>query len=363
MRNYNFRRSLRKAIAALKGITKNISKSRKSRIRLRIHNLSSRRTHHIRFRRLNPRFARICVAVTVFIAVAVIISLVAPTRRVNISLDDVAAFRIPPRNILTLRALSERHALDFPEILAVYSLKNNFFAVRSEVPPAETIEHMFILPYDDIRANFRRADILLYEEIFRNILTEIRFFPIPIGFDNEFEPSYMYGDSFDTRNSAIRNPRAGGTDIFDRENIPGRIPVVAMASGTVIRSGRTNNLGYHIDIRGERGTVFTYASLHTIAEIVRVGETIVAGEIIGSIGNSGVGQGRATTRLHITISPQTRLTVGAFQINPYPFLRLIEESRIDLRQPRFDPAAPHMLPPPLTPATPQPAWHQPNPQF
>jgi len=369
MRSYNFRRSLRKVIMFLKGIIKGIPRISKNRSRLRMHNLSTRRTRYIGFRRFNQRnsrYMRICIAAIAFVTAAITISLIIPTRRVHIHPNDVAAFRIPPRSILTLRALSESHALDFPEALAVYSLENNFFAVRQEIPPAETIEHMFIHHYDDIRAGFRRADILLYEEMFRNILTEIRFFPIPIGFDNEFEPSYMYGDSFNTHNAAIRNPRAGGTDIFDRENVPGRVPAVAMASGTVIRSGRTNNLGYRVEIRGERGTVFTYAHLHTITESVRVGETIVAGEIIGSIGNSGIGQGRtgnqAPVRLHLTISPQTRLTMSAFYINPYPFLRLIEEFRIDLRQPRFDPTAPHMFPPPFPHAAPQPAWHQPLPQ-
>jgi len=304
------------------------------------------------------------MAIVVFVIAVILISLMASPRRINIHPNTVAAFQIPPRNILALRALSEQHALDFPETLAVYSLKNNFFAVRAETPPAETIEHMFILQYDDIRASFRRADILIYEEMFRNILTEIRFFPIPIGFDNEFEPSYMYGDSFNTR-SANANPRAGGTNIYDRENTSGRVPVVAMASGTVIRSGRTNNLGYRIEIRGERGTVFTYAHLHAIAENVRVGEAIIAGEIIGSIGNTGAAQGRARNhnpvRLHLTISPQTRLTMRAFYINPYPFLRLIEEFRVDLRQPHFSPTLPHILPHQFPPP-PQPAWSTPVPQ-
>jgi len=290
------------------------------------------------------------------LAVVILLSmLVNPVRRVNIHPDDVAAFRIPQRSIITLRMLSDRHALDFPQVLAVYSLENDFFPSRAAAPPPETIEHMFIQHYDMIRGSFRRADILRYEDIFRNLLSEIRFFPIPLGFDNEFEPSYMYGDSFDTRNIMLANPRAGGTNIFDRENVPGRIPVVAVASGTVTAAGFTNTFGYRIEILGERGTVFTYSHLYMISDGVRLGQTIMAGELLGSIGNTGFAgaqhaRGRAPAQLRFTISPQTRLTLDAFYINPYPFLRLLEDYRIDLRRQWFSPAAPNMPP--------QPGWQQ-----
>ncbi|MCL2616103.1 MAG: M23 family metallopeptidase, partial [Defluviitaleaceae bacterium] len=145
--------------------------------------------------------------------------------------------------------------------------------------------------------------------------------------------------------------------IYDRENVPGRIPIVAVASGTVLRAGRTSNLGYRIEIRGERGTVFTYAHLHEISDSVRAGETVVAGEILGSMGNTGFAgiqhaRHQVPAHLRLTIAPQTRLTLDTFYINPYPFLRLLEEFRIDLRPQWFDPAMPHFLPQPA----PQAVW-------
>ena len=373
MRAKNFGRSLRRGASVLRSIRKASAGSRPGRARLHMRR-GMGRARLIDLRWLGPYHIHIFAACLVVVVIALAWALLFPMRRVNIHPDVVAAFQIPQRSILTLRMRSERHALDFPEVLALYALENNFFPSRAEAPPPETIEYMFIQYYDLIRASFRRSDILRYEDMFRNILTEMRFFPIPIWFD-EFGPSYMYGDSFGARNVTLANPRAGGTNIYDRENVPGRIPVVAVASGTILRSGWTSNLGYRVEIQGERGTVFTYSHLHAITEGVRAGETIVAGEVLGSIGNTGFAgiqyvRGQAPAHLRFTIAPQTRLTLDVFYINPYPFLALLEDFRVDLRQPWFGPVAPHMphiphmphAPHVAPPHMPQTTWPQPMPQ-
>ena len=346
MRASSFGKSLRRSAQTFRKRSKTRPIGKKSRIRRNMRG----RARFVGLRGVGPYLVHICAVCLIIVIVVIVGALINPTRRVNIHPDTVAAFQIPQRSIVTLRILSERHALDFPEVLAVYSLENDFFPTRAGAPPPETIEHMFIQHYDEIRSSFRRADILRYEDIFRNILAEMRFFPIPLGFDNELAPSYMYGDSFGTRNLTLANPRAGGTNIYDRENVPGRVPIVAVASGTIIRAGWTNNFGYRIEIHGERGTVFTYSHLYAIAEGISVGEAIVAGEILGSIGNTGFAglqhaRGQAPAHLRFTIAPQTRLTMDTFYINPYPFLKLLEESRVDLRPHWFGPVVPHMAPP------------------
>jgi len=298
-----------------------------------------------RMKNLRPNVL-IRYAVTVISAV-VLISVIAiatteppqfPRRRVNVHPDVVAAFQIPQRNILVLRDLAEIHAMDFPEVLAVYSLENAFFPNRQDTPPAETIEHMFIGYYEYIRASFRQADILRYEEIFRNILAELRFFPVPLGFDSDPEPSYMFGDSWGTAIPGLGGRLAGawfsrGINIYDRENIPGRIPVVAVASGSVIHAGHNNERGYYIEIEGERGTIFIYSHLHTIDGNILPGTALIAGEFLGTMGNTGsfgtqIAAGNAPVRLGLTFAPDTNLVRGLFHINPYPFLSLLEVNRV-----------------------------------
>ena len=348
MRGDSFRRDLRKGASMLKNMRRGRAKSGKTR---------GGRGVTGRFRKLRgvrPYVVYICVATVIIVAVITLSMLISPVRWVRVRPRVVAAFQIPHRNILTLRMLANRHALDFPEVLAVYALENSFFAIREDISPPEAIEHMFIAHYDQIRASFRRSDILIYEEMFRNILTELSVFPIPIGFDDAVDPSYMYGDSFAVSGMLLANPRSGGTNIYDRENVPGRIPIVAAAPGTVLRARRTGNHGYRVQIRGERGTIFTYSHLYSIAEGVIEGQAIIAGEILGFMGNSGFtgprnARRQVPVRLRMTIAPQTRLSLGAFYINPYPFLRLMEDYRVDFRHLRFDPAHPQMFPPHIQP--------------
>ena len=255
-----------------------------------------------------------------------------PRRRVNVHPELVAAFQIPQRSIIVLKELSEANAMDFAEVLAVYALENDFFPNRHDAPPPEAIEHMFFNYYDYIHASLRTIDIERYEEIFRNLLSELRFFPIPLGFDLDPLPSYMFGDSWGTAVPGMANTRfPGGTNIYDRENVPGRIPVIAMASGSVMGAERTPELGYSIEILGERGTVFTYSHLNSINGDIEQGAPVVAGQLLGSMGNTGglgaqLPQGNAPVRLRITIAPQTNIARD-FHINPYPFLSLLQHQQ------------------------------------
>jgi murein DD-endopeptidase MepM/ murein hydrolase activator NlpD len=66
---------------------------------------------------------------------------------------------------------------------------------------------------------------------------------------------------------------------------PAGTPVQAAAAGEVVFSGRRGSAGNLVEIRHPDGAKTTYAHL---AEIhVDVGETLGAGEILGSVGTSG----------------------------------------------------------------------------
>ncbi|MCL2617339.1 MAG: hypothetical protein FWD96_06820, partial [Defluviitaleaceae bacterium] len=116
MRVSSFYKGLRKVVALLRSIKKSRPRGRRSI------NRGMGRGSRVRIRglrRTKPYAAHICAAVLIIVVVAVIAALISPTRRVNITPDVVAAFQIPQRNIITLRLLAERHALDFPEALAL----------------------------------------------------------------------------------------------------------------------------------------------------------------------------------------------------------------------------------------------------
>jgi murein DD-endopeptidase MepM/ murein hydrolase activator NlpD len=66
---------------------------------------------------------------------------------------------------------------------------------------------------------------------------------------------------------------------------PSLTPVVAAASGRVVRAGWEGSYGNNIAIRHADGTTTTYGHLNSIG--VRPGQTVKAGAYIGKLGNTG----------------------------------------------------------------------------
>jgi len=76
-------------------------------------------------------------------------------------------------------------------------------------------------------------------------------------------------------------------------------PIYATAPGTVTRAGWTGSYGRLVEIRHDNGVVTRYA--HQSRVLVRVGQRVKAGQIIGRLGNTGRSTGphlHYETRLH-----------------------------------------------------------------
>ena len=93
-------------------------------------------------------------------------------------------------------------------------------------------------------------------------------------------------------------------------------PVVSMTNGVVERLGWTFYSGLRIGIRGTDGRYYFYAHLSSTAPNVRPGARVTAGDVIGSVGNTGYGPpGRRdmfSAHLHFGIEGP-----GGW-VNPYP---------------------------------------------
>jgi murein DD-endopeptidase MepM/ murein hydrolase activator NlpD len=64
------------------------------------------------------------------------------------------------------------------------------------------------------------------------------------------------------------------------------------------------------------GTYFFYAHMHEIAEGIELGVPVKAGQILGTVGNTG---SSGTNHLHLEIHPQ-----GGSAVNPYPLVKAID---------------------------------------
>ena len=217
-------------------------------------------------------------------------------------IDTLAAFRVPQQAMSNLYTLSNRYELPFSEVLAIYGVANDFFpqywSPRVEIG---TLKDSYITGFKHLRRQYSAKDIRPYFKLIDNLLSELEYFPIPLGYD------YIYSDTWPS-----------GTMFIDRENTggrQGRIPVLSISEGQITQTGWSPQRGYYVVVSTESGTRILYASLHSLATSVEQGKNTIPGQALGLMGR----------HLHIGISPQTSLTNSDFWINPYPFLRHLEE--------------------------------------
>ena len=119
--------------------------------------------------------------------------------------------------------------------------------------------------------------------------------------------------------SSWGEPRSGhrkhqGIDIFARRGTP----VVAATEGMVVRIGTTDRLGGNtVWVAGKPSTLYYYAHLDGFRPGLRVGEHVVAGDVLGRVGNTG--NARTTPpHLHFGVYP----AAGAFwPVDPTPLLK------------------------------------------
>ena len=224
--------------------------------------------------------------------------------------EAVAALRVPPQAMSNLHTLSQWYDIPFDQLLAMYAVANDFFP-KGPLPAIELneLKSNYVAGFNRLRRQYSARDMRPFFELFHNLLEEIEYFPIPL----EYE--YMFSDTWGPRQ---------GTDILDRENIRGRIPILSMTSGNIHQAGWHSRQGYHVVVITQSGSRFLYAHLDSLD--ITTGQQIEAGQKLGTMGNSGTESFIGIpVHLHIAISPKVPFAEN-FWINPYPFLRHLEEA-------------------------------------
>jgi murein DD-endopeptidase MepM/ murein hydrolase activator NlpD len=98
---------------------------------------------------------------------------------------------------------------------------------------------------------------------------------------------------------------------------PEGLPYKAIHAGTVTQAGYNGGYGYSITIKDAEGVEVIYA--HSRRVLVRVGDQIKAGQVVGEVGSTGASFG---THLHIEVHVQGQPT------DPIPYLR---ERGVDIK--------------------------------
>jgi murein DD-endopeptidase MepM/ murein hydrolase activator NlpD len=102
-------------------------------------------------------------------------------------------------------------------------------------------------------------------------------------------------------------------------------PVVAVAWGTVVRvehsaSGRDGRSGRYVRIEHPEGVFTSYMHLDAIEADIKVGDEVVAGQVLGTLGKTGIHSGEQ----HLHFGLEIQIDGAVRYIDPTPFLQRAE---------------------------------------
>lgn len=167
-------------------------------------------------------------------------------------------------------------------------------------------------------------------EYYKAILSNLKYFPVPkveaadIFYDNSWYEKRNYGG----------NRRHEGTDLMASNNERGFFPIISMTDGIIEKMGWLEQGGYRIGIRSDSGGYFYYAHLSSYAPGLEQGDAIIAGQLLGFMGDSGYGSegtiGQFDVHLHLGIYVNS--ITGEMSVDPYWILRILEKYRTNYNQ-------------------------------
>lgn len=165
---------------------------------------------------------------------------------------------------------------------------------------------------------------------YKAIFSDIRYFPVP--YMGKDAATVSFNDSWFAPRTYGGNRKHEGTDIMADNNLRGYFPVVSITDGIVEKIGWLEKGGNRIGIRAASGAYFYYAHLDSYAPGLKEGDTVVAGQFLGYMGDSGYGKegtvGKFDVHLHVGIYvPSDSMEIS---VNPYWILKILEHSRTKL---------------------------------
>ncbi len=247
--------------------------------------------------------------------------------KINIPQKNISAFQMPVQNFFKLNSLSQKYNIAFEELITIYSLENNFFPNKSITASENEIEQSMIINYNQVKKKYSPRLINQYSTMFKNIISDIKYFPIAADVCTENDLPYIYGDNWE---KTYRAKIPQGCNIFDRENISARIPIVSMTDGKISNINWDDSLGYNIAIISSNQNKYIYCHFDKFANNLQKNSEIEAGQLLGYMGNTQKDELYKSVHLHLCISPKTTFVSDDFFINPYLFLRLIETQKASL---------------------------------
>ena len=164
----------------------------------------------------------------------------------------------------------------------------------------------------------------LYED-YKAVLNDLEYFPVPRmeGADVSYENSWYEPRTYGGKRKHV------GTDLMASNNQRGYFPVISMTNGIVEKIGWLEQGGYRIGIRAESGAYYYYAHLYSYAPEIKQGDGVIAGQLLGFMGDSGYGSEGTTGKFDVHLHMGIYLNSGKSEVsvNPFWILKILENYR------------------------------------
>ena len=174
--------------------------------------------------------------------------------------------------------------------------------------------------------NVKTDEFSLYMNLVDDIFSELQCFPV-VKEEKEVYP-VTYEDTWGAERTYGGERTHEGCDLIAVSNERGKYKICSMTDGVVKNIGWLEQGGWRIGIQSDLGVYYYYAHLDSYEKAFEEGERVVAGQILGRMGDSGYGKepgtkGNFAVHLHVGIYVKDALGHER-AINPYWYLKRLE---------------------------------------
>lgn len=174
--------------------------------------------------------------------------------------------------------------------------------------------------------NVKTDEFSLYMNLVDDIFSELQCFPVVKEEREEYPVTYE--DTWGAERTYGGERTHEGCDLMAVSNERGKYKVCSMTDGVVKNIGWLEQGGWRIGIQSDLGVYYYYAHLDSYEKAFEEGERVVAGQILGRMGDSGYGKepgtkGNFAVHLHVGIYVKDALGHER-AINPYWYLKRLE---------------------------------------
>lgn len=168
---------------------------------------------------------------------------------------------------------------------------------------------------------------------YQTILSDMTYFPVAE--DTEEQYTFSYDNSWNTPRTYGGKRRHEGTDIMATCNKRGIYPIVSVSDGIIENKGWLEQGGYRIGVRSKHGGYYYYAHLYSYAPDLEIGDTVIAGQLLGFMGDTGYSKVEGTTgnfAVHLHFGIYYNEGEKETSVNPFYILKYLERNKLYYRR-------------------------------